>query len=92
MNGLDTQELDLLNSFEHDEWQSVPDCEQELKRHQLYAKATATRDQRLQIRLSSSDMSTLQKHALREGLSYRTLASSIIHKYLSGILIDKRSA
>jgi predicted DNA binding CopG/RHH family protein len=50
------------------------------------AKATFRRDRRLNIRLSSKDLETIEKRALAEGLPYQTLLSSLLHKYLSGRL------
>jgi predicted DNA binding CopG/RHH family protein len=89
LNHLEPEELDVLESFEREEWNSVWNREQELQHHRRYAKATLLNQQPLRIRLSSQDWQALQTRALLEGLSYRALASSIIHKYLSGTLVDK---
>jgi predicted DNA binding CopG/RHH family protein len=89
LNHLEPEELDILESFEREEWNSVWNRTQELQLHRRYAKATLLNHQPLRIRLSSKDWKDLQTRALREGLSYRALASSIIHKYLSGTLVDK---
>ena len=80
---------DLLESFEAGEWRSVPDREAELSRYRGYAKATFQKDRRINIRISSKDLEALQKRALREGIPYQTLASSVLHKYVSGSLSDE---
>jgi len=41
------------------------------------------------IRISKADLDLLQKKALIEGLPYRTLMSSVLHKYVTGRLKDK---
>jgi predicted DNA binding CopG/RHH family protein len=40
--------------------------------------------------MSSKDLDQVQVIAVREGVPYQTLISSIIHKYVSGSLVDKR--
>jgi predicted DNA binding CopG/RHH family protein len=37
------------------------------------------------------DLAGLQARALQEGLPYQTLIASILHKYLSGRLVEKAS-
>ncbi|OQY46986.1 MAG: antitoxin [Candidatus Parabeggiatoa sp. nov. 2] len=88
---LDQEELDMLESFERGEWQSVSDKEPEIKRHQAYAKATFEQDKHLDVYLSVRDFNVLQKRALIEGIPYQTLVSSILHKYVSGYLLDRSS-
>ncbi len=86
---LDKEELDILESFERGEWQSISDKENALKRHQAYAKATFEQDKHLDVYLSTRDFKVLQKRALMEGIPYQTLISSILHKYVSGYLVDR---
>ena len=35
---LDKEERDILESFERGEWKSVPNLEEEIKKHQTYAQ------------------------------------------------------
>ena len=52
------------------------------------AAQTFKKDKRINIRLSSRDLSAIQRRALAEGMPYQTLVSSILHKYISGSLYD----
>ena len=52
-----------------------------------YARSTIRKDKRVNIRISERDLKELQRIALREGLAYQTLISSILHKYVNGISI-----
>ena len=52
MKRLDPEEKELLESYERDEWESVPDLESESDRHRGYAAATLRKDERLIIRIS----------------------------------------
>lgn len=86
---LNTEEKDLLASYEADEWQSVDNIEQEMESYKEYATATFKKDRRVNIRISSKDLEALQKRALEEGLPYQTLIASVLHKYINGRLIER---
>jgi predicted DNA binding CopG/RHH family protein len=86
---LEKEEADLLRSVEDGEWRSVKDLDGEIKRSQEYARATFRKDRRVNIRISGRDLQGLQKRALQEGIPYQTLISSVLHKYLSGSLIER---
>jgi len=75
--------------FEDGEWKSVSDKNREVGRLQDYATATFKKDRRINIRISSKDLNSLQKRALEEGIPYQTLVSSILHKYVSGRLRER---
>ena len=89
MNKLDQEEKELLESFENDEWQSVGDPSR-LAQLRSYAKATLAKDKRITLRLSSIDLDALQAKAIEEGLPYQTFISSILHKYITGKLVEPR--
>jgi predicted DNA binding CopG/RHH family protein len=86
---LDREEAGLLESYENDEWASIDDFEAEAERYQEYARATFKKDRRVNIRISSKDLEGIQKRALEEGIPYQTLIASILHKYVSGRLVDR---
>ncbi|MCP4124982.1 MAG: antitoxin [Bacteroidetes bacterium] len=86
---LDAEEKELLTSYEADEWQSVGNVEVEKQTYSEYATATFKKDRRVNIRISSKDLEALQKRALEEGLPYQTLIASVLHKFVSGRLIDR---
>lgn len=86
---LDAEERELLESVENEEWQSTPDFESLAGRYQSYAKATFRKDKRINIRISQRDLIKLQQKALAEGLPYQTLIASVLHKYVSGRLVEK---
>ncbi len=41
------------------------------------------------IRISEKDLLALQKRAVREGLPCQTLVSSVLHKYVTGALVER---
>ncbi|MBK5274644.1 MAG: hypothetical protein JJE30_06295 [Desulfuromonadales bacterium] len=81
-------EEDILTSFEKGEWQSVPNLKGEIARHAASATAALTKDKRINIRLSSRDLEDVQTRAAEEGMPYQTLIASVLHKYVSGRLIE----
>jgi predicted DNA binding CopG/RHH family protein len=89
---LDDEERDILESYERGEWVSVKNPKKEIKRLQQYARNTLQKDKRINIRMSSKDLDQVQVIAAQEGIPYQTLVSSIIHKYVSGYLIERKKA
>ncbi len=53
------------------------------------ARNTLIKDKRINIRISSRDLSSLQRRANRFGMPYQTLISSILHRYVTGDLKGK---
>lgn len=88
---LDNAEQALLDSLEAGEWQSVPDLENEIAKHVQYAENTMKKDKRVNIRISSRDLVGIQALALEDGIPYQTLMSSILHKYVTGKLVERES-
>jgi predicted DNA binding CopG/RHH family protein len=84
-------EKELLDSVERGEWVTVPDVKEEAKQYREYAQASFRKDKRVNIRISERDLAKLQRRALREGLPYQTLISSILHKFVTGQLEEKPS-
>ncbi len=86
---LTPEELELLASYENEEWQSLKNIKEQKETYRAYARATFRKDRRINIRISEKDLLALQKRAAREGIPYQTLVSSILHKYASGTLIER---
>lgn len=89
MSELEQEDKEILESFEKDEWESVGDPNR-LAQLQSYAKATLAKDKRITLRLSSLDLDAIQTKAIEEGIPYQTLISSILHKYITGRLVERR--
>ena len=85
---LDACELNVLRAFEKGELKSVA-TKGELEKLKAAARATAIKHRRVNIRLSSVDLSNIQVKALEEGVPYQTLIASVLHKYVTGRLSDK---
>lgn len=88
MSHFDAYEMEVLEAFEGDRLASVA-TPQEIEALKAAARATANKDRRVNIRLSSFDLSDIQVKAMAEGIPYQTLIASVLHKYVSGQLTDK---
>ena len=86
---LEAEEKELLESYEADEWQSVDNLAEAKEVYSEYARATFKKDKRVNIRISGKDLEAIQKRALEEGLPYQTFISSVLHKFVSGRLVER---
>lgn len=90
MSKLDAYESDVLKAYEQGRLKSVA-TKAELARYRASARATAIKDRRVNIRLSTGDLQDIQIKALEEGMPYQTLIASVLHKYATGRLVDARA-
>jgi predicted DNA binding CopG/RHH family protein len=88
-NKLDREEKEILESYENDEFVEIPEMDSKIKRHIEYAKETFRKNKRINIRISQKDLESIQRKSLEEGIPYQTLISSLIHRYISGKLVEK---
>ena len=88
MPNVDAYEREVLSAFEKGSLKSVA-TKGELEKFRVAARATAVKDRRVNIRLSSIDLNDIQTKALQEGMPYQTLIASVLHKYVSGRFVEK---
>ena len=90
MSKLDPYELEVLQAYEAGKLKPSAG-KAELQRLRAAARATAIKDKRVNIRLSSVDLLDIQAKALEEGMPYQTLIASVLHKYVTGRLSENSS-
>ncbi|HEX5393049.1 MAG TPA: hypothetical protein VFW68_07205 [Rhodocyclaceae bacterium] len=91
MPKVDAYEQEILDAFDKGQLKSVA-TKAELAKFKAAARATAIKDRRVNIRLSSGDLSDIQVKALEEGVPYQTLIASVLHKYVTGRLAEPAAA
>lgn len=84
MKYLDKEEKELMESYKKGEWKPVK--KKDKKKYEQAAKESLTKNKRINIRLTTKDYNDIQLKAIKEGIPYQTLISSIIHKYNKGEL------
>lgn len=91
MKALDRYEKQVLSAFEGGKLKSTVTSEASLRRFREYARATLAKNRRVNIRLSTQDLSEIQTRAAEEGVPYQTLIASVLHKFVTGRFAEKRS-
>jgi predicted DNA binding CopG/RHH family protein len=91
MKKLDAFEQDILSAYEKGELKSTSPSKAKLAKFKAAASATFLKEKRVNIRLSTPDLMDIQARALEEGLPYQTLIASVLHKFVSGRLVESSS-
>ncbi len=89
-HSLNEEERYILDSFERDELTTAPDAEREMASAREAARKTFNKTRQVNLRVTERDFNLAHSRAREEGLPYQTLLSSVIHKFLSGRLVEKR--
>ena len=89
-DNMNAEERDILDRFERGELRSAPGVEQEIDAARRAARNTFNKTRRVNLRVTERDFNLAHSRAREEGMPYQTLLSSVIHKYLSGRLAEKR--
>ena len=91
MRKLDRYEREVLGAYEKGALVSARPTKAQLAGFRDAARATFIKDRRVNIRLSTADLMDIQARAYEEGVPYQTLIASVLHKYVSGRLQEKKS-
>ena len=89
-SALDAEEQDILDRFERGKLPSSPHAADEIAAAREAARNTFNKSRRVNLRVTERDFNLAHSRAREEGVPYQTLLSSVIHKYLSGRLTEKR--
>lgn len=87
---LDKEELEIESAIENGEYESVKNIHKEISKYQKLAKAHGNKIKRVNLRMTAWDYEKAQEKALMEGLPYQTFLASVLHKYLTGQLIEQK--
>ena len=89
-DSLNAEEREILEHFELGTLRSAPDAEREINAARKAARNTFNKTRRVNLRMTERDFNLAHVKAREEGIPYQTLLSSVIHKYLSGRLVESR--
>ena len=88
---IDSEEKELLESLDDIDLNSIRNdsknisfLKQEAKKFQKKQEA------KMSIRISKDELEKIKEVAKEEGLKYQTFIKSVLHKYLTGQLVDKK--
>src|SRR6266852_3190827 len=91
MKRLDRYEREILGAYEKGALVSAQPTRAQRTAFRDAARATFVKSRRVNIRLSPADLMDIQARAYEEGVPYQTLIASVLHKYVSGRLRERRS-
>ena len=80
------EEDELIAALETSGYESIDNEAAEAQRFTQLFKESGTKVKRVNIRMTSRDVEKAQALALREGIPYATLLTSILHQYFTGRL------
>ena len=87
---IDTEEKELMESLEGTDLQNInKPSEDEQKEIKASAKAFIKNNTKMNIRIDPLELERIKEEAARSGLKYQTFIKSVLHKYLTGQLIEK---
>lgn len=86
---MNSDETRLIESVENGEWESVANFAEIKQQLMQAASETALKDTRINIRMSKRDVSAIKTKALEQGIPYQSLIASVLHKYVSGQMVEK---
>jgi len=92
MKNLDKFEKEVLAEYDKGMFKSTAPSKAKLAKFKAAASATFLKEKRVNIRLSTPDLMDIQARALEEGLPYQTLIASVLHKFVSGRLVESSSS
>ena len=78
---LNKEEKKVLADFKKGDFVAVKKIKSEKTKYQNYARLTLNKSKNINIRLSEKDLQKIKSKAVKKGLPYQTLLSSLIHQY-----------
>jgi predicted DNA binding CopG/RHH family protein len=79
---LTPEEQAILTSVENDEWLSVSNLEQEIKRYQRYAEAQLGKLEEIKIKIPAQDLQVLEALANQSETTLQTMIANLLHQFV----------
>ena len=90
-NYIDNEEKILMNSLDDIDLSKIENDKSNSMMLQKSAKEFVKKEEtKMNIRISSNELEKIKAQAEQEGLKYQTFIKSILHKYITGQLIENK--
>jgi predicted DNA binding CopG/RHH family protein len=87
---LDPEEEELMEGIEKMDLKQIKrPTEEEQKALKDAARQHMQKETKMNIRIDPYELKKIKEQAEKEGLKYQTFIKSIIHKYITGQLVDR---
>ena len=83
------EELEIVDYVENENPKSIPDAKAKIEKIKSAVTDKYTKRKAIHIKVLESDLERLKARALEEGMPYQTLLNSVLHKCITGQLVDK---
>ena len=83
------EESEIVDYIENENPSSVDNVADKLAKTKSAVTTKYTKRKAINIKVLESDLEKLKSKALEEGMPYQTLLNSVLHKYITGQLVDK---
>jgi len=88
---LDDEEKDLLESYEGIDITTLnKPTKEEQEEFKISAREFMKKETKMNIRIDEYELMKIKEYAEKEGLRYQTFVKSVLHKYITGQLTEKR--
>jgi len=82
------EELEIVDYIENENPKSVSDVKSKMQQIKSAVTDKYTKRKAINVKVLESDLERLKARALEEGMPYQTLLNSVLHKYITGQLVD----
>lgn len=87
---LDEEEKELIESIDGLDYETLSEPEaKEQDKIQEAARDFVKNEKKMNIRIDPFELEKIKEYASKEGLKYQTFIKSVVHKYITGQLVDK---
>ena len=91
MKYLDEEEKDLVDSLKEIDIASMPSPSDEIQSSLKEAASNFVKQEsKMNIRINSVELEQIKKRASMEGLKYQSFVKSVLHKYITGQLVESK--
>ncbi|MEA3361619.1 MAG: antitoxin [Thermodesulfobacteriota bacterium] len=89
---LNNEEKELLIPLEDLDTEKIePPTEKDKSKFRNAAKQFIKKETKMNIRIAPYELQRIKEQSAKEGLKYQAFVKSVLHKYLTGQLIDKNT-
>ncbi len=88
---IDNEEKELIEAYNSVNFKKLKKpTKKEQQKVKAAAKEFLKKETKMNIRIDTFELNKIKKMAETEGLKYQTFVKSVLHKYISGQLVEKR--
>ena len=83
------KEMEIWNNVDVTQYESDTENIQQLK--SMAKEYVKKHETKMNIRISKEELDKIKERAEREGLKYQTFIKSVLHKYITGQLVEDKT-